>query len=341
MAEDLKAPKITVIMPVYNGEKYLKEAINSILNQTYTDFELLLINDASTDDTERIINSYKDHRIIYIKNEINLGLIKTLNKGLDLARGEFIARMDADDIALPARFEKQVSVLQNNPEIGVCGTWFTPLIDGLKKKTIQHPQDSESIKIHLLGYCTMGHPTIMLRKKVISNLRYDNDYQAAEDYELWTRLSRITKLYNIQESLLQYRFHDTNISVLENSIQSENTRKIIGNQLKYLGLDDSSSNIRFCEILFSSLYINHFDEEEFRKLVIFVNDLESNNKQKKFYNEDKFTKILTERLLKVLNKTEKKNLSLLSFIFRNRKEILIKRGILSNIKMLAKIILKK
>ena len=106
MDENIKHPAISVVMPLYNGEKYLKEAINSILEQTYSDFELLLIDDASSDRTEEIIRSYKDDRIVYIKNEQNLGLIKTLNKGLDLAKGEFIARMDQDDISAPTRFDE-------------------------------------------------------------------------------------------------------------------------------------------------------------------------------------------------------------------------------------------
>lgn len=341
MAEDLKIPKISVIMPLYNGEKYLKEAIDSILNQTYTDFELLLINDASKDDTERIVRSYNDDRIVYIKNEINLGLINTLNKGLELAKGKFIARMDQDDISLPERFEKQIDILEKNPEIGVCGTWFTPLINGISGKTIQHPEHSESIKISLLAYCALGHPTIMLRKKFISNLRYDPDYQAAEDYEFWTRLSRIGKLYNIQESLLQYRFHETNMSVLEENTQSKNAKKIIGNQLKYIGLEDNDSNIKFSETLFGNFYINPFSEMEFRKLIIFANNLESNNKHKRIYSEEELTKTITERLLKIFNKIEKKKLSLISFVFHQRKELLVKQGFLVNLKMLAKMILKK
>jgi len=343
MAEDLKIPKISVIMPVYNGEKYLKEAIDSILNQTYADFELLLINDASTDHTENVINSYNDDRIVYIKNEKNLGLIKTLNKGLDLAKGEFIARMDQDDISLPERFEKQIAVFEKNPEIGVCGTWFTPLINNIliDKKTLKHPEHSETIKIAMLGYCALGHPTIMLRRNMIKNLRYDTDYQAAEDYELWTRLSRNTKLYNVQESLLHYRFHETNISVLEESTQSKNSEKIIGNQLNYIDLDSSDSDIRLSKILFGGFYRSHFDEAEFRKLIIFANNLESNNKNKNFYDKQELNRTITERLLKTFNKTEKKKLSLIYFLYQNRKEILIKRGLLSNLKMFAKMILKK
>ena len=342
MAENLKVPKISVIMPVYNGEKYLKEAINSILDQTCSDFELLLIDDASSDKTGDIINSYDDNRIIYIKNEQNLGLIKTLNKGLGLARGEFIARMDQDDISHPERFEKQLALLAGNPEIGVCGTWFTFFGDAVKERTIQHPENNENIKIHLLGYCTLGHPTIMLRKEVVLNLRYDEDYQSAEDYEFWTRLAKVTKFYNIQESLLQYRLHKTNISVLENSTQAQNSKKIIGNQLRYIGLEDNDANIRFCKILFGSFYMNRFTDAELRKLIIFANNLESENKHKKIYDAVELKSTVIQRLLKIFNKTEEKKLSLILFLLKNRRDMFaIERGLLANTKMMAKIILKK
>lgn len=165
MDENLNTPLVSVVMPVYNGEKYLPEAIDSILKQTFTDFELLLINDASTDNSEKIINSYNDSRIIYIKNEQNLGLIKTLNKGLDLAKGEYIARMDQDDISSHERFAKQIALFESNLEIGVCGTWFTLFRENHEDQIIEHPEYNDSIKIGLLTSCFIGHPTVMMRKK--------------------------------------------------------------------------------------------------------------------------------------------------------------------------------
>jgi len=118
----VNAPAVSVVMPVYNGEKYLRESIDSILNQTYTDYEFIIVNDGSNDKTEEIILSYNDNRIRYIKNEKNLQIVKSLNRGIELAKGRYIARMDADDISLPRRFEKQITFMENNLEIGVCGT---------------------------------------------------------------------------------------------------------------------------------------------------------------------------------------------------------------------------
>lgn len=340
MAENLRIPKISVIMPLYNGEKYLKEAIDSILHQTYADFELLLIDDASSDNTENVIRSYNDNRIVYIKNEENLGLIKTLNKGLNFAKGEFIARMDQDDIADVTRFKKQINLFEKNPDLGVCGTWFTCFGDQIKERVLDHPENDEDIKISLLGRSTLGHPTVMMRKSAIQDLRYDENYTSAEDYEFWIRLSRVTKLQNIPESLLQYRFHDSNISVLDQPLQAENAKKIIGNQLKYIGLNHSDSNIKMSEILFGNFYIHYFSDSEFKKLTNFANNLESRNKQKKFYNENILNNTINQRLLTIFNKTEK-NISLISFLLKNRKEIITKRRFLANAKMIAKIILKK
>ena len=340
MDEDIKAPKISVLLPVYNGGEYLQTAIDSILNQTFSDFEFIIINDASTDDSEKVILSNTDSRIVYIKNEQNLGLIKTLNKGLDLCKGEYIARMDQDDIANPTRFERQNNVLDHNLEIGVCGTWFT--LFGTRENTVvKHPEYHEQIKIAMLGNCPIGHPTVMLRKNNVGNLRYDVNYQAAEDYEFWSRLVRITQFHNIQESLLQYRIHNSNMSILENSTQINNAKKITGNQLKIIGIENTDFNIEQCQILLGAIFKFRLSDDEFRKLVIFGNELESQNQQTKFYDKEELHKIVHIQLLEALRKTVNKRLSTTSFLLKYRKEIITKRNMTANIKMLARMILKK
>jgi glycosyltransferase involved in cell wall biosynthesis len=139
-------PRISVVMSVYNGEKYLRQAIESILQQTYTDFEFIIIDDGSTDSSREIIQSYDDKRIRLVINEQNIGLTKSLNKGIRLAKGEFIARMDADDISLPQRFEKQVAYLDSHPEVGVLGT-YANIIDHRGKiiNNIIFPTEHETI----------------------------------------------------------------------------------------------------------------------------------------------------------------------------------------------------
>lgn len=204
---------VSVIMPVYNGEKYLKEAIDSILSQTYTHFEFIIINDGSSDNSEEIILSYTDSRIVYIKNPENFKLIKTLNNGFSLAKGKYIARMDADDISHPERFEKQVLFLDSHSEYGLVGTGVN-LVNKDGQKQLLYHTDHASLKFALAFYCPFIHPTVMIRKDVIADMRevFDSKYVHAEDFELWTRLATRTKMANIPEFLLDYRIHDAQIS---------------------------------------------------------------------------------------------------------------------------------
>lgn len=213
------APMITVLMPVYNGERYLREAIDSILGQTFRDFEFLIINDGSTDGTEAIIQSFHDSRIRYIKNESNLKLIATLNKGLVLAKGEFIARMDADDIAVSTRLEKQLAFMKENESVGICGSWFESFGSG--NSVVKYPVSDDGIRYMALYQCPFCHPSVMLRTEVIRKhrLEFSHDYPHAEDYEFWLRAGRFTEMHNIAEVLIRYRQHAESVSVKESNIQ--------------------------------------------------------------------------------------------------------------------------
>ena len=227
-------PKISVVMPVYNTkEEFLREAIESILNQTYSDFEFIIINDGSTNNAEDVILSYKDNRIVYIKQE-NQGIVGALNNGILAAKGEYIARMDSDDISLPYRFEKQVNFLDSNPQISILGTWFECFP---QKRIIKHPEIpklTDFIKI-----CCIGHPTVMMRLADLKkyNLLYDNRLKC-EDYELWSRAIKYLNFYNLQEVLLKYRVHDSNSSKPCDSFHSSEI-KVKQKMLDYLTLDKS------------------------------------------------------------------------------------------------------
>ena len=205
-------PKVTVLMPVYNGEKYLREAIDSILNQTFTDFEFLIINDGSTDSSVEIINSYDDSRIRLIHNEKNLKLVASLNKGMDLARGKYIARMDCDDISLPDRIEKQVIFMDENPDIVVTGTWVENIdINGDFINIVKPPVGGDMESLYWRP-SPLIHPSVMMQKNIIEKYKYDLAFMHAEDYELWLRISKKYKIDNIPEVLLKYRIHNCNIS---------------------------------------------------------------------------------------------------------------------------------
>lgn len=205
-------PRVTVLMPVYNGEKYLREAMESILGQTYTDFEFLIINDGSTDRSVEIIESYPDARIRLVHNEKNINLIATLNKGIELARGEYIARMDCDDISLPDRLAKQVAFMDAHPEIGGCGTWAKVIDEKGNVYKSRKALTGKSIKRLRWIPTPFIHPTIMARTSLLKENRYSEGYLYAEDYELWLRLCRETEIFNLKDYLLYYRIHPDNVS---------------------------------------------------------------------------------------------------------------------------------
>lgn len=205
-------PEVTVLMPVFNGAEFLTSSIESILNQTFLDFEFLIINDGSTDATKDIILSYSDNRIRYVENTENLGLINTLNNGIKISKGTFIVRMDADDISLPLRIEKQVLFMKQNPEIDILGTWFS-LMD--TDTNIYHPISNEECQVKLLQNTVIGHPTVLIKRKSIikKSLEYHSDSIYAEDYRLWTEASlKKLSIANFPEVLLSYRKHNKQIS---------------------------------------------------------------------------------------------------------------------------------
>lgn len=234
-------PKVSVLMPVYNTEEsYLREAIESILNQTFSDFEFIILNDGSTNNAQDVILSYSDSRINYVINEKNLGLIKTLNKGFDLAKGEYIARMDSDDISLPERFQKQVNFMDENPNVHVVGTWY----EWFPKCKVQKPATNDkAIKECLLASSnSIAHPTVMLRKSVIDNLqaRYDENFAYVEDYALWLSLIDKVDFANIDEILLKYRIHPNSVCKVNKRNQILNVYKLMAQtQGKYFGIDYS------------------------------------------------------------------------------------------------------
>ena len=204
-------------MPVYKtNEKYLIEAIESILNQTYKDFEFLILDDCPSDTRENIVKSYNDERIKYFKNEKNLGISKTRNKLIDLSSGEYLAVFDHDDISLPTRFEKEVEYLDSHPDVGVVSCNFKTLI---KQKESSLPNNDEDIRLGLMGGCVILHPASMIRKSILinNNIRYEEEFSPDEDYMMWCRLIKYTKFHNIKEVLFNYRDHDQNTSHKQNT----------------------------------------------------------------------------------------------------------------------------
>ena len=217
-------PRVSVIMPAYNVEKYIGEAIESILNQTFKDFEFIIINDGSTDNTANIIKQYakKDKRIKFIDNKDNRGFIARLNDCLNIAKGEYIAKMDSDDISLPTRLEKQVEFLDKHPDYGMVGCW----LKAFQSDSFTRYYPSE---VRITDFLFGCKTTIFLARRSIieqHHLRFDKNYFAAEDMEFYSRFARYAKIHNLQEVLYLYRIHDQSVSVAKHEAQVQTSAKI-------------------------------------------------------------------------------------------------------------------
>lgn len=208
-------PAISVLLPVYNGSRYLKEALDSILQQTCTDFELIIINDGSRDDSAAIIAEVEDPRIRYFEQE-NIGLAATLNRAISLSRGAYLARQDQDDISYPTRFEKQLRFLGEHPACGMVGTWAEIWQEEQKTgKSHRHPADNATLQFELLFNNPFVHSSVMIRREVFDKVGLyctDSSRQPPEDYEMWSRIARRYQVANIPEVLHVYRGTGTGMS---------------------------------------------------------------------------------------------------------------------------------
>lgn len=230
-------PKVTVLMPVYNAEKYIGGAVDSILHQTFRDFELLIINDGSTDATQTVLESYTDPRIRIIVHKKNSGIVRRLNEGISLSKGVYIARMDADDVALPMRLEKQVAYMDKHPAVAVCGTWLKVISD-TKVEIWKAPTTHDEIQSLMLFHAAIFHPTVIMRTKTIKryNLRYSQSYHYSEDYELWVRIANYSRLANLPEVLLHRRINKNTYIDDYARIQVESSNAVRLRQIHNLGI---------------------------------------------------------------------------------------------------------
>ncbi|MFH1772662.1 MAG: glycosyltransferase [Candidatus Omnitrophota bacterium] len=243
-------PKISVVMTVYNGERFLAEAIESILNQTFSDFEFIIVDNNSTDKTKDIIRSYKDDRISLIENKENLGQTKALNIGIRNSRAELIARMDADDISLLQRLALQYEYLNSNPSVAVVGSWHKEIdARGRHLKYFRMPTDPIEIKCYMvspgeLSYYCVSHPTVLMRKDVLYDVGlYDENYRL-QDYELWVRIVRKYKIANMGKFLLKRRMYLNQQTKEFRGVIDSESEKIISSNIKYYFPEVCDSELR-------------------------------------------------------------------------------------------------
>lgn len=292
-------PKITVILPVYNCELYIQTAVESILNQTFTDFELLIIDDASRDATVAILKNIPDPRIQLIQKPKNSGYTNSLNYGLKIAKGEYIARMDSDDISHPERFAKQLAYLDTHPEVVVCGTVYK--IVG-NDKSISLPLDHEDIKIELLWGNCICHPSTMIRKNVLDQyaIQYDSTTEPAEDYHMWIQLLNFGKLKNLPEVFLEYRVYGNQVSRKRADEQKKSDIAAKFKMLQYLNIDWGSVEREFLERQFGKTESITFKDLEVFKQI--QHKLAKANQAMAFFETQMFSQYLIDLEADVLRK---------------------------------------
>ncbi len=242
---------VSVLMPVYNEEKHISEAIDSILNQSYTAFEFIIINDGSTDRTDEIVRSYQDKRIRYISHAQNSGIVDTLNEGLSTLKGEYILRMDGDDIAHPDRISEQVAFMDAHPKIGVASSYIE--LFGTETGIWRPPLTDDHIKASLLFESSIMHAAAIIRKSVLQDhdLLYRADHPHMEDYDLWRRMSSYTDFANIDHVLYKYRRGANCITINNAPSLIERKKKFYSTVLSVLGIAPSEREL-FMHIGFES-----------------------------------------------------------------------------------------
>ena len=297
-------PKVSVIMPTYNAQEYLRESLESVLNQTFEDFELLIIDDGSTDKTIEIINSYQDKRIKIIQGD-KKGISSALNKGIENASGKYIARMDADDICAPNRFENQVKYLDNTPEIGMSVTWVDIISDykfSFWGKDAKNPKDFNTA---LLFQNPIVHPSVMFRTQLFKDkgLKYNENYKCAEDYELWSRLIKNVDIAAIDQPLIRYRIHENCTTNKVNNVSGIGIiayLEVIKNNIK-----------RFCNLnvhgkCLQSFYYdnpeNMFNEIDIFRIMLLYSKLKQNLQKDTTFDFERINKFLDSQINEIINK---------------------------------------
>lgn len=299
--------KISVLMPVYNGADFLKETIESVCNQTFKNWEFIIVNDGSVDKSEDIILEFarKDNRIVYIKNETNMGVAKSLNRGLDIADGVYIARVDADDPCFPQRFELQVGYLDEHPEIGVLGSAFI-LEDPKESRVVfQRHRRNDEIKAGFFTGNDLAHSTLMIRNSILKDngLYYDSSYKL-EDFELWTRVMKYTKLANMKQVLTKHRVYDSSVCKVMGDEFYINCQRIVRKMLsselhiqieKYSSVHFFTTNVNLAHWIKDER--DTYIAEEFRLLC----ELETANDKYQFADRFIFNQVLRQKWNWVIN----------------------------------------
>jgi glycosyltransferase involved in cell wall biosynthesis len=290
------APSVTVLMPVRNGAAFIREAIDSVLAQDFADYELLIVNDGSTDATVEIVESYTDPRIRLLSYPQALGQTYVRIEGMRAARGKYVALLDADDISLPSRLSKQIAFLEANPQFAVCGTLARTIGDH-PNQVLAPPTNRQEIICRLLFGNVFVHSTVMMRKQLLDDagLNYLIEFECAQDYDLFVRCAQQYPLVNLPEVLTLYRRHPNQVSVKDRGVQEASCYRILHKQLQYFGLEPSAEEFQTHLLVFD--YAAPLTPERIDAVEKWLKKLLRHNRERKMYPEPTFSEIVGEKWL--------------------------------------------
>lgn len=295
-------------MPTYNVAPYVREAIDSVMQQTYTDFELLVIDDCSTDDTVSVVRSIDDPRIHIIQNEKNVGLAENLNRGLSHITTEYVARMDGDDIAEPFWLEREVTILDSHPEIGICSGGFERF--GTVKSLVSFPEHHEDCLANMLFECSVIVPTFRMSLYRDHGLRYSTYAFPAEDYRFWAECLRVTKIYNIQATLFHYRMHPMQICTARSKEQQRKVAQVRRYMLEWLSEDFNEEEQTYYTGQFMAAQIA--SKQDYQERKAFCQKMIEKNRSVGHFSEEALRRRLDKHLRLTLYST------IVERYFRNR-----------------------
>ena len=295
---------LSIIMPAYNAEKFISQAIQSILDQTYNNFELIIINDGSTDKTKNIIESFDDKRIRYFENERNEGIVFSRNKGLKLAQGEYIGMLDADDIAYSKKFEEQITFLEQNKDFGMLGSWANFIDEegvGLPGNwKLKAPP--EMIPAIMLFKNYFLQSAVVYRKQCINQYSFREGFDILEDYLVWMEIIRKHKVWNLQKYLIKYRVHSGGVTKMHQEERLEKEKKVFRLQLMELGIDATEQEIELHLLIRDDKPITNIATlKSIEKWLLKINE---QNKSTKTYDQQMLAKVIFNRWLKVCAKAK-------------------------------------
>ena len=298
----MEKPLVSILMSVYNGEKFIKEAIESVLAQTYPYWELIIVDDDSTDQTSDIIHSYDDERIRYHKIVKSSDLATVRNESINLAKGEYSAILDSDDVAFPHKLERQVDFMKKNPQYGICGSWATCLG---KEWNFKMFTEHDVIKCSTIFQSPFIHSTVFIRTDLLKEMRYHYGFAFAEDYDLWVRLSdKGIKMYNIPEYLLAYRVHPDNSS-FQRSLDLSKRSKIPHRALANIDIFPTEEEVSLLNSLNDILSKSELYTPDFMvRLRSLIYKIWEANKKKHYYDSDTLAALLWFRWIYICIKTK-------------------------------------